>query len=434
VDQEGAKVVLAHITPLINYALPALGIGVGLTVLAQLALRYGSASGQDRRLNLAMAVFVAVVMIDLYLGAADINAPTTEVAWRLGLGLALMPALPLSLWVYVHSLTEMTLAPDGKSPDLRLGRHMVAPLIAIVCVLPLFTLSAGTKAALVAGVFVADELALEIVALVGTLISWGIWIVMLVVYGIAIVRRLNAHGRRIRDLYSNLETVDLRWLNVMIAIICAIILVTLADQISSLVLQRSLATPATGVLFGTAILLVFGIFGLHQDASMPHWRGPKRDASDTDEPPGTDGVQALATAPSYSRSGLAQDDCQRIVSRLDARMKQDQLWRDPFLSLSVLAHKAGVKPNAVSQALNTHLGRNFFDYVNGWRIAEACERLRNSDDSVIGVSEGVGFNSKSTFNAAFRRVTGQTPTQYRLASPPATRGAIDQTHGTMKNP
>lgn len=428
--------IAAHMTSLINYGLPALGIGVGMTVLAQLGLRCKSAARQDRRPILAMAVFVTVVMIDLYLGTADINAPSAEVAWRLSLGLALMPALPLSLWVYVRSLTEMTLAQDGPDsdpgpdprPDLR--RHLVAPLIAAISVLPLFALSAHAKAALVAGVFVREELVLEIIALVGTLVSWGIWIVMLVVYGIAIVRRLVSHRRRIRDLYSNLAPVDLRWVHVLIACISIAIVLTLADQVSSFVLQRSLATPATGVLFGIAILFVFGIFGLHQDASMPHWRGRDGDGSDRDAPerdgqapdePAPDrlipgGPGACAAGPSYARSGLDEDDCRRVVGRLDARMQQDRLWRDPFLNLSGLAHKAGVKPNAISQALNTHLSRNFFDYVNGWRINEACERLRDSDDSVIGVSETVGFNSKSTFNAAFKKATGQTPTQYRAGS------------------
>jgi AraC-like DNA-binding protein len=65
--------------------------------------------------------------------------------------------------------------------------------------------------------------------------------------------------------------------------------------------------------------------------------------------------------------------------------------------------------------LNDHLSVNFYDYVNGWRIKAACDALRTTDLTVVTISEDVGFNAKSTFNASFKKITGQTPRQYRAS-------------------
>lgn len=71
-----------------------------------------------------------------------------------------------------------------------------------------------------------------------------------------------------------------------------------------------------------------------------------------------------------------------------------------------------VSQNYISQTLNDRLGRNFFDYVNAWRIAEACQRL-GQGARVLDVAHETGFNSRSTFNAAFRKHTGTTPSAWR---------------------
>jgi AraC-like DNA-binding protein len=64
--------------------------------------------------------------------------------------------------------------------------------------------------------------------------------------------------------------------------------------------------------------------------------------------------------------------------------------------------------------INQDLGGNFYEWVNGHRI-EAAKRalLEQPETSVLEISEQVGFNSKSTFNAAFRRLAGITPSQWR---------------------
>jgi AraC-like DNA-binding protein len=112
-------------------------------------------------------------------------------------------------------------------------------------------------------------------------------------------------------------------------------------------------------------------------------------------------------------SPLKSPDLKRIAAKLDQQMSKNRLWQNPDLSLKDLAEATGVTQNSISQTLNAHIGANFFDYVNHWRIQAACEALLTTDASVLTIAEETGFNAKSTFNSAFKKLTGKTPRQFR---------------------
>jgi AraC-like DNA-binding protein len=103
----------------------------------------------------------------------------------------------------------------------------------------------------------------------------------------------------------------------------------------------------------------------------------------------------------------------RIAEKLQRAMDQDRLFADASLSLRDLADRIGVSENYISQTLNERLGRNFFDFVNAARIDAAKPLLREDGKTVLEVALAVGFNSRSTFNAAFRKHAGSTPSRFR---------------------
>jgi AraC-like DNA-binding protein len=117
----------------------------------------------------------------------------------------------------------------------------------------------------------------------------------------------------------------------------------------------------------------------------------------------------------YLRSALKQDGMIRIAAKLELAMTQDKLFADPELSLRALSDRTGISENYISQTLNDQIGRNFFDFVNGYRVAEACRRLETTRESIVAIAFAVGFQSRSTFNAAFKRHTGTTPREHRAA-------------------
>jgi AraC-like DNA-binding protein len=97
-------------------------------------------------------------------------------------------------------------------------------------------------------------------------------------------------------------------------------------------------------------------------------------------------------------------------------MKVDQLYLEPDLSLPQLAERMDCSVNHLSQAINAGFGASFYDYVNGYRVRQAADILCTGDtrsNAILDVAWAVGFNSISTFYAAFKKITGQTPAQHR---------------------
>ncbi|WP_343204265.1 helix-turn-helix transcriptional regulator [Stenotrophomonas maltophilia] len=117
----------------------------------------------------------------------------------------------------------------------------------------------------------------------------------------------------------------------------------------------------------------------------------------------------------YQRSGIDAAQCAAIASALTALMQDQRLHEAPGLDLQGLSQHSGWSPNQVSQALNQGLGQSFSEFVTGFRITAAKSCLSDPADprSVLDIGLAAGFGSKSTFNSAFKRATGQTPSEYR---------------------
>lgn len=99
---------------------------------------------------------------------------------------------------------------------------------------------------------------------------------------------------------------------------------------------------------------------------------------------------------------------------IDAVMEAKALHLDPGLTLANLADALNCRPRDLSESLNHGAGRNFYAYVNAWRIREAKKRLLEEPErSVMEIALESGFNSKSAFHNAFRRELGITPTDWR---------------------
>ena len=109
-------------------------------------------------------------------------------------------------------------------------------------------------------------------------------------------------------------------------------------------------------------------------------------------------------------------DVQLMIDKLEIFMKEKELYLDPSLTLYNLAKQIGIPDKKLSILINRDLDQHFFDFVNGYRIRRAMKLLGDPDKkefTVLEILYDVGFNSKSSFNTAFKNYTGITPTQYR---------------------
>lgn len=116
----------------------------------------------------------------------------------------------------------------------------------------------------------------------------------------------------------------------------------------------------------------------------------------------------------YSGKKLDNQDAEILLGKLEKLMNEQAVYRNPDLKLGDLSKGINVSSHQLSQLLNDNLGKNFTTFVNEFRIKEAC-RIISTDHRLTLESIGyeVGFNAKSTFFAAFKKLTGTTPLNYQ---------------------
>ncbi|KQC00019.1 AraC family transcriptional regulator [Pedobacter sp. Hv1] len=114
-----------------------------------------------------------------------------------------------------------------------------------------------------------------------------------------------------------------------------------------------------------------------------------------------------------------ENEVEHKVTELKTFMSKNEPYLEPSLTIQDLANLINMPVRELSILINHHLDQHFFDFVNEYRIKKAMEMLRDPAKSKLTVQEilyYIGFNSKSSFNTAFKKYTDLTPTQYRNGS------------------
>ncbi|NWF89011.1 MAG: AraC family transcriptional regulator [Ignavibacteriaceae bacterium] len=116
----------------------------------------------------------------------------------------------------------------------------------------------------------------------------------------------------------------------------------------------------------------------------------------------------------YKNSPLDEKLSKKIADSIHQTMIQNKIWRDSSLRLEKLASILKLPKHYLSQVINEQFNKNFFEFVNYYRIKEAKEIMSEVNDSikVIDIVYQVGFSNKVSFNKAFKYFTKMTPTEY----------------------
>lgn len=120
----------------------------------------------------------------------------------------------------------------------------------------------------------------------------------------------------------------------------------------------------------------------------------------------------------YERSSLSEELEENLLGKLTHLMDAEKPYLESDLSLPKLAQRLHTSPHHLSQLLNDRLEQNFFDLMATYRVREAQELLQNPATvhlKIDEIAERVGYNSTSAFHTAFKRLTGQTPAQFRTS-------------------
>lgn len=118
----------------------------------------------------------------------------------------------------------------------------------------------------------------------------------------------------------------------------------------------------------------------------------------------------------YIHSTLTKEDSRRYAETLENYMYTKKPYLEPDLSINDLAEKLNINVRTISQVINDELGLRFFDYINKYKVQAAESLLKNPSDpkmTILEIMYEIGFSSKSSFNTAFKKFTGKTPSEYK---------------------
>lgn len=117
----------------------------------------------------------------------------------------------------------------------------------------------------------------------------------------------------------------------------------------------------------------------------------------------------------YKNSPLSSSESLILREKLDKLLKEEQVFKTPELNLNQLAQELEVPTYILSQLINQEYNKNFFNFINDFRIEFASKKINSGELNTLtlaGVAYESGFNSKSTFNRAFKKKMGCTPKEY----------------------
>ena len=209
---------------------------------------------------------------------------------------------------------------------------------------------------------------------------------------------LRQHDEYILTKFSYLEDVSLEWLNrffwIELTTWSAFVLFEVLGNYWLSIL------PTTGLQLSFIVLMLgilyLGIYGLREHpvfVDQPVEENPENTTS----------------------QGLAPEKVKAYLEALRNYMVKEKPFLEPKISIAELSHRTHIPVNQLSKIINEQLGMNFFDFINSYRVEEFKQLAHDSrfeHFTLLGLAFEAGFNSKSTFNAIFKKFTQQTPSEY----------------------
>lgn len=116
----------------------------------------------------------------------------------------------------------------------------------------------------------------------------------------------------------------------------------------------------------------------------------------------------------YNSSNLSETDLNSYQTQLERYFNTNKPYLEPELTLQILSIRSGIPKHHITQVLNTRFHKNFYQFVNEFRVREVISKMsKHKNVSLVDLAYQCGFNSKSTFNNYFKKITGFTPSEYK---------------------
>lgn len=244
----------------------------------------------------------------------------------------------------------------------------------------------------------------------------GIIVLSFISYTIALLFLLRRHYRKIEEYFSyNSIMVNLGWLKwITICFFVSYGFVIVSSFVSPAYLRIQILNPFFTPDIGTVFfIIIFSLFAIKQPVIFAV------EGSDSETVTGKVEDVIDKNKRKYEKSGLKDEDAQIYFKTLEEHMISEKPYLDSDLTIIDLSEKLNIPKHYVTEIINKKFDKNFYMFVNYYRIEEAKKKLSDEnfkEHSIIRIAYDCGFNSKSTFNSVFKKFTDLTPTDYRVNS------------------
>ncbi len=292
------------------------------------------------------------------------------------------------LFLYTTALTSRLII------DVKKLSHFILFVISLLLIAPFLLLSSADKVQVYNSNGEPYHIIINVI-FYATIISG-------VAYSLFSLRALLVYKRNLNKVYSYTEKINLQWLfNLIIGLSCIWILVMAGKD---------------EYIFSSVVIYVLfiGYFGIKQVGIF------------TEQPP-NESIKDLKIVnvmvesmmesddSKYEKSLLSDEQLQAIHADLVELIRQKKVHLIPELNLAMLSRELDVHPNILSQVINRAEQKNFFDYINALRVEEFKLRASRPESrhlTLLALAHECGFNSKTSFNRNFKKLSGQSPSEY----------------------
>lgn len=236
-------------------------------------------------------------------------------------------------------------------------------------------------------------------------------------YVVISFKALQTHRQKIKNIFSNLRGKDLMWLDYLLYAFIFLVATSLVLYMIALnypLLQNQLTLVNLFLL--SIFILVMAFYAFNQN-NLLEFSGSDISSATLKIVQETKGVEE-PSKPKYEKSGLRESEVSDIKNQIGEFLKKKE-YLDPELTLTTMAKSLNIAPNKLSEVLSKYLDTSFYDLINSHRIEEikhAIFKIEFSNWTILAIAFEHGYNSKSTFNSAFKKYTGMTPTQFKQAN------------------
>jgi AraC-like DNA-binding protein len=228
------------------------------------------------------------------------------------------------------------------------------------------------------------------------------------IYSILSFIQIRHHQSRLRDIVSfTSEKITLNWLKILsITFYVGYIVIFILGGIGIFAGLIPFDPYILTFIFIAFFSFAYSFYAIRQPEMMDYPVAAREEDDST----------AQTGAEKYAKSGLRKEQAEEYLTRLLNYMDDEKPYLDGDLTIHQLSQRTSIPRHYITEVLNEKYGRNFFTFINEYRVREVISRINDpkyQHYTIIAIAFDAGFNSKSTFNNIFKAYTGKTPSEYR---------------------